>query len=691
MVDKYFVNCRGATFNKVHATEWDKSGGMPRMSSPFSPYREDLDETLMTFAGSTKTSNWLCWDADEANAQLDMLKGVGINLLRVYGDLYCWSSFKDRYMNAVEEFAALCNSKKMYIQWVLFDGYTESDSSSDGHELGYFDPSTPPESIAWGIRRWQRCPGIKENDLSYTEDYYKKWYGMPTRTPDFLSLSGGAQYIKDMAERAGKYKATLAWEVMHDVNILSTEPEGYDFLVNAITVTNGAKTSSQKNTFSAKNINAFDNMVSTGQPADVYNSGLVSVLTPMVDYVCELTSKFSTLGLINSYARLREFSTKTGKPVMLIDSFNESLATPSDLFNFSKDFNIGVICEGMVDRSFSRKPNNATKGLLYDDGESRRSVDASAVVAKAISDGRSSRSVSAPNEKTSFTLLDPNVEASSIERFQPFEEFGSHSWSKIYTASRQFPEYSGIPIGYLPIASSVSSSFQGWGLVGDASSYQSPQLFDTLSSIMNELSDTPLATFVGTDVERDQFGHKILSRLIKLTEDLDMHIGHNYYKDPLYSKGNLGGFIASGYQESVFSSASSFLPQSTSKPEIYNASPFIGTSRYLSSIALDEGAYRDNRNYFQKPLCYWVRPPGYASGCCLYNSETVDVSIMDTSEVDILNVHIDWASYDTEFSNWAFNLYNAYVNLNNNLKDYLDDELGELSVSGYLTTKTYIT
>ena len=179
--------------------------------------------------------------------------------------------------------------------------------------------------------------------------------------------------------------------------------------------------------------------------------------------------------------------------------FNDSLMTPFDLYNFSKDFRIGVICEGMVDRSFTRKPNNSTKGILYDDGSSRRVIDASSVGNKAYVDGIGNFGIIAPSEKKTFDTLSGILEASSYPRFAAFEDTGAHSWSAIYTASRSFPEYSAIPIGYAPMAYSTSSAFGQWGLVGDGTSYQNSNVFSAIQSIRTSLMATPLSS-VGGDI-----------------------------------------------------------------------------------------------------------------------------------------------------------------------------------------------
>ena len=181
-----------------------------------------------------------------------------------------------------------------------------------------------------------------------------------------------------------------------------------------------------------------------------------------------------------------------------------------------------------------------------------------------------------------------------------------------------------------------------------------------------------------------------MTRLIKLTQDLDLYKGHNYYNATNYLESDTSGFIASSYQEAVFSSASAYMPKSITKTIANTASPFIGTPRYFSSIALSDGFYRDNSNYFQKPLCYWSRNGDKSSsGACFY-SQGVIIEDLDTSSVDIIGSYIDWEEYDTQLQNWSNHLYDAYVNFNNNLRTYLINTLGESRVKDYLQEQSYL-
>jgi hypothetical protein len=675
---KYFVNCRGATFNKVHSNEWDESGQMPRLVSPFIPYTNTFNTNIMTFAGSTKTSNWLYYDDQEAEEQVQYLKDIGVNLIRIYGDMYCWATFKERYLNAVDSLSRICNNKKMYTQWVLFDGYTDGDTSSVNHSLGYFDPSTIYEAVSWGIKRWQRCPNINSNDLSQTYNYWKVHYGMPTRHPSSMVVSGDA-YVTDMVNTAGKFFGALSWEIMHDVNILSTETSGYQFLVSAINKVNSIKSPRQKTTFSARNINASSAYVTGTTTPDIYNSSIVSSLTPLVDYVCNINSNFTCLGLINNYITLKDFSQKTGKPVMIIDSFVEHPGTSYDLFKFSKDFNIGVIAEGVVDRSLTRKPLNTKKGIIFDDGTCRSSKDVNAIKDKTISDGfvgifSLSKSIV---QKNSYSIIEGDTEysGSSFDRFNYFHEQGINAWDTILNTVRQIPEYKDISIGYSPIDASSNSKSNGWGIVGDGSDYTVSGLFTELSSLSSTIYNTPLSA-IGSEIDRDKACYKRIMKLIKLTEDLNMYKGHNYYNATNY----VSSFISSSLQESLFIAASAFMPRSITKNSDYNESPFIGTPRYFSSLALIEGHLRDPSALLQKPICYWIRPSGGTIGCCIYNGGVTGTVSNSSNVISLLN----WQSYDVKLRTWISALYNAYVNFNNNLRNYLINNLQESEVSNYL-------
>ena len=60
------------------------------------------------------------------------------------------------------------------------------------------------------------------------------------------------------------------------------------------------------------------------------------------------------------------------------------------------------------------------------------------------------------------------------------------------------------------------------------------------------------------------------------------------------------------------------------------------------------------------------------------------------TETNIVGDFIDWVAYDIRLRAWATDLYNAYVNLNNNLRDYLINSLGDSRVSNYLQEQPYI-
>ena len=677
---KYFVNCRGATLNQVHTTEWDESGLMPRLAAPFLPYTSSLNTDIMTFCGSTKSSNWLYFDADLVRSQITKLRSIGVNLIRVYGDMYCWALMGSDYLSSVAAIADICEEKKIYTQWVLFDGYTEGDTSSTSHALGYFDPSTVYEGLAWGIKRWQRCPNVANN-------------GLPTRNPSSMVASGNS-YVTDMVTTVSSYRSTLSWEVMHDVNIQSTESQGYNFVTSAISKVRSLIPASQKITFSTRDLNCLSAIVTGTVRPDIFSSGIVSSLTPLVDYVCSINSRSNLISQIENYIGLVDFSRKTGKPVMILDSFTDNANTEKELIDFSRDFKIGIILEGIADRTFSNKPFNSNKGLLYDDGEVRDSENVGLFVEKTKLDGflKARDLVKLVTEKITFDTLTTQIEidapeppdpedppiippVETFDRFNQFGKYGITAWNTIYNASRVMPEYSGIPIGFADLDYQRRS---GYGLVGDGSLYSKDGVFITLLNLITELTAYGLNT-ISNNLTRDKLAYNRITKLITLTNDLNMYKGHNYYGASSYGY----GFLASATQEAVYSACIDFMPRSLTKNSDYIITPYIGTPRYLSSVTLLDGPYRESMSNCQKPICFWLRPSGYASGSCLYSSP---INLATDDGASNILAKLNWTLYDSKLLTWANAVYAAYIELNNALKTYLDSTFGDSRLEGYLST-----
>lgn len=674
---KYFVNCRGATLNPTYASEWEKSGNFPRITSPFIPYSKILANDVMYFCGATKTANWIHFDSEDIRKQITYLRSIGVNLIRVYSDPYCWAAQGSGYLDKIDLIASICEEKKIYTQWVLFDGYTHDDVSGNGFEYGGYDPSTIPQAISWGLKRWQRCPTIYQHSLM-------------TRHPSSMVTSGN-NYFNDMVGTLSSYTSTKVWEVMSDVNILSNETSGYNFLTSAINKLRSIIPASQKITFSVKNLNNFSSTISPGVYPDIYVSAISKTLAPLVDHVCYIDNGSTYLGKAWKYLNALEFSLGTGKPIMVIDSFDKNLDSTSDNISYWSALDIGFITEGMIDRNFGSKPANNYKGIFFDDGQVRNLADASTIISKTLSDGHLKKSVLNLDvqQKSSYDDLTTKYDEDVHTRLSQFYETGENLFSSMMEAKGYFPEYSGVALGYAPIESSTKAKGNGWGIVGPRSisvlnyipNYSTKNsILQTLTNLGIELASIELSAISYADeIIRDKAAYFRINTLTKLHESLPLAIGHNYYGSNL----SVTGLISQANQITLSSVGTPFLPYSNQKLNASCVTPYIGTPRYFSSMAHLDGPYFDDLSECQKPIGFYLRGPSYASGACYY-SGTVIASV--TATQDVLR-QLDWAKYDGSLRNWFNAIYNAYADFIVNLKAYTTANYPNSTIDKFLNVR----
>lgn len=657
MANNYFVNCRGVTLTPTYPDEWVKSGHLPRLSTPFIGYASGLDNDVMIFCGSTKTATWIHFDPSSVTQQIEYLRGLGVNLIRVYADLYCWASLGADYLSSVKHIANVCDDNQIYVQWVLFDGYTHEDTSGTSHAYGKYDPSNIYQAIAWGLKRWQRCPNIGDSSFM-------------GRNPSSMTVSGN-DYIKDMFNTLSRNRSTKIWEVMHDVNILSTETSGYDFLLAAVNKVNDLIAgTTQVATVSIRNLNAFSTPISGTTYPDIYKRRFNEEIVPLLNHVCYIDTGSTYTARASNYLYAYQFSVSSGKPVMALDSFGVKLDELSHSIDHWKKLKVGFITEGVIDRNLGNKPYNNTRGIFYDDGQTRRSVDASAIRNKAFYDAIYRKVTldftpivtSSITEKSTFTNLVSSYVSSTYTRLSQFYDYGENLFSSMMLARTRFPEYSGVTVGYAPVEASSSAKGNGWGLLGSKNYFHTTSslnfstksnLLATLIELSLDISVTPLSG-ISDVITRDREAYRRINILNELYASLPLYYGHNFYNQGSYGV----GLVPSAYQIDLSSNAVGFLPVSEWNLNTSCITPYIGTQRYFSSVANLSSPFFDSISECQKPICYYIRSAGYPSGACLYNSSaSINTAISATENVIS---KLNWAAYDVKLQAYVLSIFNAY-------------------------------
>lgn len=656
MTTNYFKNCRGATLNPTYANEWEKSGNFPRVTSPFVPYSTKLNAEVMYFCGSTKVSTWIHFNLEEVTKQISYLKSIGVNLIRIYSDFYCWAADSFKYLQKMSNIADICEQKKIYTQWVLFDGFTDGDVSANGFDLGHFDPSTIPMAVSWGLKRWQRCPTISQHSLL-------------TRSPSSMVVSGD-KYVEQVVDTVKQYRTTKVWEVMHDVNILPNEPSGYQFIASAINKVRSLIPSHQKITFSVKNLNNFSSTLNSNTTTvpDIYSSGVVKVLTPLVDHVCYIDNGSGYLSKAYNYFNAYKFSLDTGKPIFALQSFNKSLDPISNSINYFSGLGVGFITEGMIDRNYGNKPFNNSNGIFFDDGEIRDSKITKAFIDKTISDGFISVKKLNTNliQKINYSSQTNDYIPEKFTRLEKFKDVGANLFRSMIDAKELFSEYREVFRGFAPSESSKNSKLNGWFASGmDLSSKSkitySLSSFNTI--LLNPDNRLAYSNTTSGQIMNDREAYSRINTLTLLHESIPFYLGHNFYNSIKYGV----GLIASSNQILASSYGGPFLPYSNQKLNVSCVTPYIGSQRYFSGVANLSGPYRDELSNCQKPVCYYMRGETFPTGAC-YILPNIEIN-EDVNSVQNVLQYLDWDKYNLELAYWSFYLILSFADFELNLKN----------------------
>jgi hypothetical protein len=116
--------------------------------------------------------------------------------------------------------------------------------------------------------------------------------------------------------------------------------------------------------------------------------------------------------------------------------------------------------------------------------------------------------------------------------------------------------------------------------------------------------------------------------------------------------------------DSILDAYKPFAPSSAAfKPSVSAVTPYMASPLYVSSISPYDASTHN------KPLCYYNRGAGYASGACYYKAGvTVDPDV--TSVQNVLD-KLDWNFYDEKISKWYFEIIQGYLEAITNFPTYL--------------------
>jgi hypothetical protein len=282
----------------------------------------------LKFNGSTRVATWLHFNEKDIKKQLNYLKGVGVNLIRVQLDMFAWAALgAEKFKKKIKTLTRLANDKKIYIQWVLFEAETPDDPT------GQLDPSSLNDAIVSGLWRYQRCPTISN-------------FSGVTRHPSTMVVSGN-QYIQDCVAAASQYKATVSWEIMSNVdfdkNLNPADVSAYTFLASGVSKLKSIIPSTQKVTASFKYL--------AGDRKNPKYSKEKLNFCQTLDYVCyNLNNSIGPFKKYYNYIQALTLAAKIQKPLLVVNAGDWAYLNSlySDIAD-TKDLNLGFIADGIIE------------------------------------------------------------------------------------------------------------------------------------------------------------------------------------------------------------------------------------------------------------------------------------------------------------------------------------------------------
>lgn len=722
----YFINCRGADFLPSYESVWDKSGGVPIVNKLFNGQTQSMNSDTLIFNGSTRTATWLHFNKWDIQNQVKLLRGAGINLLRVHLDLYAWAGLgATLFTSRAKALARIAQDNKMYVQWVLFESDTYNDVSGKDalgrlHHNGGYDPSTLEQALTNGLYQNQRCPTV------YASSFM-------TRHPSSMVLSGNA-FLSSVINALSPYRSTLSWEVMSNVDFNTSknpaDVSAYSFLTSAIQKTRQLIPSNQKITTSFK-------YVTGDNTSPFYNSTQHSIYSSL-DYICYNGANVGFIDRLVNYVDALSAAVNASTPLVVV---NATLASHlshlhTEVSAFSS-LQIGFITDGIIDRNLGAKPFNNDRGIFFGNGAVRDIRYPESLKNRTLADwAKQGKTFESRRKKALNSVISPSYTQLSdyeadyvtnadkvpfdpdlMTRLSQMGDEGEDLYAYLRYLFYLLPElntkygeettFNPLFTKYAPYSNSEGSKSLGYE-IGNPNynidkndvikgNFISSELFNLINTYfsLGNIYSLSSSNFNSLNNLRPGLGDFARDRLAYFKINLLERIQKSLPVSSLVGSVNTityPNLVRTTNNNSISSAYAPFAPSSPFKQSLSSVTPYIGNPRYLSGAAYNYAGYTDQNSYAaqfvkpfleplsacQKPVCYYIRGPGFASGSCYYKTG-FQVNKDVTAIQNVLDL-LDWQKYDLMLYEWALALTSGWTFsiLNDRYKDYF------LTVSGII-------
>lgn len=372
---RYFTNARGVNYVPPMRTEWASTGGIPRFPPPLLASLGGVSyDASSTFGGTNKTAMWWYYNSEDNDFYLGLLRGIGMNCIRVFLDYYVWEAKQTEHLDDIRDFLSLCSKHKIRCQFVTWDGIQIGSDQPVGFtdSVGnkYLEPSSTghADSVPHGLAAtWHRVPHAFE-------------YSSTPQAQDFFD-NRATPYLDALIASVEPYQSMWSFDVQNELDNetarVFTSATAHHLSVglsaNGVTMTVGNGAGYDPGMFE---LYQDSGGVSGSRP--IWYDPQMSAVLDFASLHTYGNSKFSILKYVNEGI---SGSIAAGIPAMYNESTNyDTLSYPGTELGYfygQKDFG-GMIFDGFIENSFSREPFLTVQGLFYADGTVKNSRDTSA-------------------------------------------------------------------------------------------------------------------------------------------------------------------------------------------------------------------------------------------------------------------------------------------------------------------------
>lgn len=204
-----------ASYNNIRGTNYVASYGSLTQAGQMPPGYNGV---------ACSTAMWKFAHVPSAKAemehQLDLIKGLGLNSVRVWLSYPLWLADRglpggNRMTDAFVDFLSACSARNLYVVPVLWDDHCYGASPCT--EPDYSDPGADAPPYA-NIQHWMPVPGQAKID---------QWEASKFKDLEFT------EYVRDMVLAAATSPALLMWDVINEPDILAGDTNHREQFVEA--------------------------------------------------------------------------------------------------------------------------------------------------------------------------------------------------------------------------------------------------------------------------------------------------------------------------------------------------------------------------------------------------------------------------------------------------------------------------